>query len=142
MLTVEAIEAHVLVASRIHADDTRVPVLAKGKTRTGRLWTVVRDDRPFGGHDPPAAAYFYSANRRGAHAQAFLKSFTGVMQADAFSGFGRALRARSRGRNHHRGGLLGPRAPQALRGGLLLLGQSPGRARASLPQELHGGHAS
>src|SRR3954454_5308078 len=84
---VEAIEAHVLAGSRIPADDT--PVLAKGKTRTGRLWTVVRDDRPFGGHDPPAAAYFYSADRRGAHAQAFLKSFTGIMQADAFSGFGR-----------------------------------------------------
>jgi transposase len=53
---VEAIEAHVLAAARLHADDTPVPVLAKGKTRTGRLWTVVRDDRPFGGTDPPAAA--------------------------------------------------------------------------------------
>lgn len=85
---VEAIEAHVLAASRIHADDTPVPVLAKGKTRTGRLWTVVRDDRPFGGRDPPAAAYFYSPDRRGEHAQTFLKGFTGVLQADAFSGFG------------------------------------------------------
>jgi len=65
-----------------------VPVLAKGKTRTGRLWTVVRDDRPFGGPDPPAAAYFYSPDRRGEHAQAFLEGFSGVMQADAFSGFG------------------------------------------------------
>src|SRR4051794_12206197 len=75
-------------ASRIHADDTPVPVLAKGKTRTGRLWTVVRDDRPFGGHDPPAAAYFYSADRRGEHAQAFLTGYAGVLQADAYSGFG------------------------------------------------------
>jgi transposase len=65
-----------------------VPVLAKGKTRTGRLWTVVRDDRPFGGLDPPAAAYFYSPDRRGEHAQAFLKGYAGVLQADAFSGFG------------------------------------------------------
>ena len=58
---VALIEAHVRRAARIHLDDTPVPVLAKGKTRTGRLWTAVRDDRPFGGPDPPAAAYFYSA---------------------------------------------------------------------------------
>jgi transposase len=85
---VEAIEAHVLAASRLHADDTPVPVLAKGKTRTGRLWTMVRDDRPFGGCDPPAAAYFYSPDRRGEHAAAFLKDYAGLLQADAFSGFG------------------------------------------------------
>src|SRR3982751_2195403 len=85
---VEAIKAHVLAGSRIHADDTPVPVLAKGKTRTGRLWTVVRDDRPFGGTGPPAAAYFYSPDRRGEHAQAFLTGYAGVLQADAYSGFG------------------------------------------------------
>jgi transposase len=85
---VEAIQAHVLAASRLHADDTPVPVLAKGRTRTGRLWTMVRDDRPFGGCDPPAAAYFYSPDRRGEHAAAYLKSYAGVLQADAFSGFG------------------------------------------------------
>jgi transposase len=90
---VEAIKAHVLAAARIHADDTPVPVLAKGKTRTGRLWTVVRDDRPFGGTDPPAAAYFYSPDRRGEHAQAFLTGYAGVLQADAFSGFGRLYEA-------------------------------------------------
>jgi transposase len=50
----EAIQAHVFAAARVHADDTTVPVLAKGKTRTGRLWAYVRDDRPFGGPDPPA----------------------------------------------------------------------------------------
>jgi transposase len=55
----EAIEAYIRTAERLHADDTPVPVLARGKTRIGRLWTVVRDDRPFGGPDPPAAAYFY-----------------------------------------------------------------------------------
>lgn len=86
---VEAIEAHVRDAERIHADDTPVPVLAKGKTRTGRLWTVVRDDRPFGGADPPAAAYFYSPDRSGTHPQVWLATFAGIMQADAFSGFGR-----------------------------------------------------
>jgi transposase len=57
---VEAIRDHVFAAERIHADDTTVPVQAKGKTRTGRLWAYVRDDKPFGGPDPPAAAFFYS----------------------------------------------------------------------------------
>ncbi len=89
----EAIEAHVRGAERLHADDTPVPVLAKGKTRTGRLWTVVRDDQPFGGPDPPAAAYFYSSDRRGEHAETFLGSFAGILQADAFSGFGRLYEA-------------------------------------------------
>lgn len=73
---------------RIHADDTPVPVLAKGRTKTGRLWTVVRDDRPYGGADPPAGAYFYSPDRSGEHPRMFLKNFAGIMQADAFSGFG------------------------------------------------------
>jgi transposase len=89
-----AIERHVLCGGRIHADETPVPVLAKGKTREGRLWTIVRDDRPFGGPSrdgtgPPAAAFFYSPDRRGAHAERFLAGFSGIMQADAFSGFGR-----------------------------------------------------
>lgn len=89
---IERIEAHVRAGARIHADDTPVPVLAKGKTRTGRLWTVVRDDRPFGGTDPPAAAYFYAPDRRGAHPETFLEGYAGIMQADAFSGFGRLYR--------------------------------------------------
>ena len=80
--------AHALEGARIHADDTPVPVLAKGRTRTGRLWVVVRDDRPFGGPDPPVAAYFYSPDRRGEHPQRFLEGYSGVLQADAYSGFG------------------------------------------------------
>ena len=79
---------HALAGERIHADDTPVPVLAKGKTRTGRLWVVVRDDRPFGGPDPPVAVYFYSPDRRGEHPQCFLEDYTGILQADAYSGFG------------------------------------------------------
>ena len=86
---VDAIADHARAGPRVHVDDTPVPVLAKGKTKTGRLWTVVRDDRPFGGADPPAAAYFYSPDRSGEHAEAFLAGFSGIMQADAFSGFGR-----------------------------------------------------
>src|SRR3977135_829188 len=67
MPLVEVIRAHVFAAERIHADDTTVPVLAKGKTRIGRLWTYVREDRPFAGPDPPAAAFFYSRDRGGEH---------------------------------------------------------------------------
>lgn len=86
---VARIEAHVRGAERLHLDDTPVPVLAKGKTRTGRLWTVVRDNRPCGRPEPPAAADFYSPDRSGAHAETWLGDFHGIVQADAFSGFGR-----------------------------------------------------
>src|SRR5260221_14392929 len=83
------IRAHVFAAERIHADETTVPVLAKGKTRTGRLWTYVRDDQPFGGPDPPAAAFFYSPDRSGKHPEEHLASYAGLMQADADAGFNR-----------------------------------------------------
>jgi transposase len=90
---IEAIQVHVLAAARIHADDTPVPVLAKGKTRTGRLWTYVRDDRPFGGPDPPAAVFFYSRDRLGEHPERHLASYAGLMQADAYAGFNRLYEA-------------------------------------------------
>jgi transposase len=93
MPLVEAIRAHVFAAQRIHADDTTVPVLAKGKTRTGRLWTYVRDDRPFAGPDPPAAMFFYSRDRGGEHPERHLASFAGLMQADAYAGFNRLYQA-------------------------------------------------
>lgn len=93
MPLVEAIQAHVFAAERIHADDTPVPVLAKVKTRTGRLWTYVRDDRPFAGSDPPAAVFFFSRDRSGAHPQAHLASYVGLMQADAYAGFNRLYEA-------------------------------------------------
>jgi transposase len=89
MPLVEAIRSHVFAAERIHADDTTVPVLAKGKTRTGRLWTYVRDDRPFGGCDPPAAAFFYSPDRAAKHPEQHLATYAGLMQADAYAGFNR-----------------------------------------------------
>jgi len=78
---------HGFAAERIHADDTTVPVLAKGKTRTGRLWVYVRDDRPFGGRDPPSAAFFYSPDRGGEHPERHLANYAGLMQADAYAGF-------------------------------------------------------
>lgn len=84
----DRIAAHVLAAERLHGDDTPVPVLAKGKTDTGRLWVYVRDDRPFGGGAPPAALYRYSRDRRGAHPAAHLAGWSGILQADAYAGFG------------------------------------------------------
>src|SRR5665213_2315879 len=83
----ERIEAHVFAAERLHGDDTTVPVLAKGKTDTGRCWTYVRDDRPFAGPAPPAAVFYYSRNRRGEHPQGHLARWAGVLQADAYGGY-------------------------------------------------------
>src|SRR5881398_2076566 len=83
------IEAYVLSAERLHGDDTTVPVLAKGKTDTGRIWVYVRDDKPFGGPAPPAAVFYYSRDRAGEHPQAHLANYTGIFQADAYSGYGK-----------------------------------------------------
>ena len=85
--------AHVLAAERLHGDDTTVPVLAKGKTVTGRCWTYVRDDRPFGGRAPPAALFFYSRDRAGEHPQRHLASYGGILQADAYGGYGKLYAA-------------------------------------------------
>jgi transposase len=81
--------AHVLAAERLHGDDTTVPVLAKGKTILGRCWTYVRDDRTFAGPAPPAAVYFYSRDRAGEHPQQHLAGWSGILQADAYSGYGK-----------------------------------------------------
>ncbi len=82
------VESHVMAAERLHADDTTVPVLAKGKTDTGRCWWIyVRDDRPFGGAGPPAATFYYSRDRKGEHPQAHLARYAGILQADAYDGY-------------------------------------------------------
>ena len=83
------LEAHVLAAERLHGDDTTVPVLAEGKTDTGRCWVYVRDDRPFGGGAPPAAMFYYSRDRGGAHVDEHLSRWRGILQADAYSGYNR-----------------------------------------------------
>src|SRR3546814_4290159 len=70
------IEAHVLAAERLHGDDTTVPVMARGKTDTARLWVYVRDDRPIAGTDPPAALFHYSRDRRGEHPRTHLASWS------------------------------------------------------------------
>src|SRR4051812_21297791 len=81
------IERHVLSAERLHGDDTTVPILAKGQTLKGHIWTYVRDDRPFGGRAPPAALYYASRDRRQEHPTRHLQSFSGILQADAYSGY-------------------------------------------------------
>jgi transposase len=86
---VDALRRHVLSAAKIHADDTPVPVLApgNGKTKTGRLWTYVRDERSAGENTAPAVWFAYSADRKGEHPRKHLKNFKGALQADAYSGF-------------------------------------------------------
>ena len=84
---VTLLQAHVLAGERLHGDDTTVPVLAKGKTSTGRLWVYVRDDRPFAGPAPPAAMFFYSPDRTAAHPNRHLAGWRGVLQSDAYAGF-------------------------------------------------------
>ena len=83
-----AIQSHVLAADKLHADDTPVPVLTGlGKTKQGRLWTYVRDDRPASSTDPPAVWFTYSPDRKGKHPSEHLKDFTGILQADGYAGF-------------------------------------------------------
>ncbi len=83
------LEAHVMASERLHGDDTTVPVMALGKCDVGRVWVYVKDDRPFGGSDPPAAIFYYSRDRRGEHPQAHLANYRGILQADAFGGYGK-----------------------------------------------------
>ena len=86
---VDALRKHVLSATKIHADDTPVPVLApgNGKTKTGRLWTYVRDERAAGENTAPAVWFAYSPDRKGEHPRQHLKNFKGALQADAYAGF-------------------------------------------------------
>ena len=87
------IEAHVLAAERLHGDDTTVPVLAKTRTDVARLWTYVRDDRPFAGPAPPAALFRYSHDRRAERPLAHLTGYGGILQADAYAGYNTLFRA-------------------------------------------------
>src|SRR5947209_2063832 len=146
---IDALAADVMASDTLHVDDTPVPVLAPGtgKTKTGRLWTYVRDERPFAGTRPPAALFFYSPDRKGEHPQAHLKEFRGTIEADR-SGAGRLGRrdpaqpvAQIRARRRvplHAGAL--DRADALLRRWPARARQQPGRARAALhrdrPQEL------
>jgi transposase len=86
---IDALAAEIMASTTLYVDDTPVPVLAPGagKTKTGRLWTYVRDERPFSGERPPAALFCYSPDRKGEHPRARLKDFRGVIHADGYAGF-------------------------------------------------------
>jgi hypothetical protein len=86
-----ALGRYVLAGEKVHADDTPVAVLdpGRGRTKTGRLWVYVRDDRPSSSNQPPAAWYRYTPNRKGEHPQAHLANYSGILQADAYSGYGK-----------------------------------------------------
>jgi transposase len=88
---VAALGRYTLASAKVHADDTPVPVLdpGRGRTKTGRLWVYVRDDRPASSTEPPAAWYRYSPDRKGEHPQDHLKNFRGILQADAYGGYGK-----------------------------------------------------
>ncbi len=88
---VDEFQRHVLAAYKLHGDDVPVPVLAPGtgKTKTGRLWTYVRDDRPAGSTEAPAVWFAYSPDRKGENPAVHLERFCGVLQADGFAGFNR-----------------------------------------------------
>jgi hypothetical protein len=96
---IDALRRYVLAARKLHADDTPVPVLAPGtgKTKTGRLWTYVRDDRPAGDLSPPAVWFAYSPDRKGEHPHRHLRDFHGTLQADAFAGFNALYEDANRG---------------------------------------------
>jgi transposase len=97
---VRLIDAHVLAAARLHGDDTTVPLLTRDKTVIARVWTYVRDNRPFGGPAPPAAMFRYSRDRTSEHPQRHLAGYTGILQADAYAGFtGCTRQAASPGRS-------------------------------------------
>src|SRR5437016_11424845 len=95
---VDALAADVLASDTLHVDDTPVPVLAPGtgKTKTGRLWVYLRDERPFGGRAPPAVVYRYSPDRKAEHPRAQLADFHGFLQADGYSGFAALYQAANR----------------------------------------------
>jgi transposase len=85
----EAVRRYVIADSKLHADDTPIPVLAPGnkKTKTGRLWVYVRDDSRSGSTEPAAVWFAYSPDRKGIHPQTHLAGFEGILQADAYGGF-------------------------------------------------------
>ena len=89
---VALVRAHVMTADCLHGDDTSVPVQAKGRTSTGRLWVYVRNDKPFAGPASPAALFHYSADRTAQHPNRHLAGWSGILQADAYAGFNNLYR--------------------------------------------------
>ena len=121
---VEVLRRHVMSATKLHADDTPVPVLAPGlgKTKTGRLWTYVRDDRPAGDATPPAVWFAYTPDRKGEHPRAHLSKFTGTLRPMVTRGSSNSTK-----QDGWRNGLLGACAQEILR--------SAGRAQVPVAAE-------
>lgn len=96
---IAALHSHVFAGDRLHGDDTPVPVLepGRGRTKTGRLWTYVRDGRPYADETPPAVCYVYSPDRKGDHPRAHLKAFCGILHADGYAGFKELYEAKTLG---------------------------------------------
>ena len=109
----DAIETHVHAGERIHVDDATVPVLAKHKCQIGRLWTHVGTTVRLPAA-PPAAMFYYSPNREGEHPERQLAAYTGIMQADAFSGFNGLYVQKPPAGTDHRGRMLGAFPAQVL----------------------------
>ena len=129
----DLIADHLLAAERLHGDDTPGPVLAKGKTDTGRIWVYVRDDKSFGGADPPAALFRYSRNRSGDHPLEHLHGFAESLQADAYAGYRRLYEPRrSPGRCARPGGLVQPIGPRRRAGSPQRKHRRPIRPRAAM----------
>jgi len=91
---VDRLAVHLKSAGKLFMDETRAPVLdpGRGKTRSGYLWALARDDRRWGGADPPGVVYFYADGRGGGHAETFLDGFSGILQVDAYAGYNRLSR--------------------------------------------------
>ncbi len=104
-----------MAAARLHGDDTTVPLLARGGTKTARLWTYVRDDRPFGGTAPPAVVFRFSRDRGGEHPTGHLTGWQGILQADAYAGYNQLYDPEAIARAGGSGAVLEPCPPQVLR---------------------------
>ena len=122
------LQAHVMAAERLHGDDTTVPVLARGKTDIARLWTYVRDDRPFGGPAPPGAVFHYSRDRGGEHPQSHLAGYAGMLQADAYGGYGKLYEPGRKPGPDPGSRMLGPCTAEVLRAGRRRGQRAPGGA--------------
>ncbi|EDM72305.1 probable insertion sequence transposase protein [Roseobacter sp. AzwK-3b] len=98
---VDRLTDHLKRSSKLFMDETTAPVLdpGRGKTKTGYLWALARDDRPWGGEDPPGVVYFYAPGRAGQNAETFLTGFDGILQIDGYQGYNRLTKPTRKGGN-------------------------------------------
>ena len=96
---VDRLADHLKTSSKLFMDETTAPVLdpGRGKTKTGYLWTLARDDRAWGGKDPPGVVYHYAPGRGGKHAETLLEGFDGILQVDGYAGYNRLARPARKG---------------------------------------------